>query len=212
MPDDYQEEIREPVRQLAASGGDLRDEVRRLVMTALVDRQADPEAIRKVMKATVEGLGEGFSGHVDTAGGSLKTALTGLDEALGKGLYALQMALDESWQNGRRFADEDLRLAYEAVKGLEDDMVGTLKTTGEKSKGVLKEEFASLQDHIRRTGSDAGSQARAVLETLSRELAPVTAEAAKDAQSTAREAVGRLSAVASGILRGLADALDKRTA
>jgi hypothetical protein len=212
MPDDYQEEIREPLRNLAAGGGDLREEVRRLVMTALVDRQADPEAIRKVMKASVEGLGEGFSGHADAAGSSLKTAWAGLDEALSKGLYALQMALEESWQNGRRFADEDLRRAYEAVKGLEDDMVGTLKAAGEKSKGVVKDEFASLHDHFRNTGSDAGNQARSVLETLGRELAPVTSEAAKDAQAKAREAVGRLGAVASGILRGLADALDKRIA
>lgn len=206
----YQEEVREPVMRLAAAGGDLREDVRRLVIAALVDRQVDPKAIREVMQATVEGLGEGLSDHVDTAGSSLKTAMAGLDEALGKGLYALHMALDESWQNGRRFTDEDLRTAYEAVKGLEDDMVGTLKATGEKSRGVLKDEFTSLREHLARNGSDTGSQARDVLATLARQMAGVAGEAAKDAQVTARETGQRLSAVASGILRGLADTLDKR--
>jgi hypothetical protein len=210
MSDDYQETIREPMRQLAGKGGDLREDVRRLVVEALLDKHLDPKALREVMKAAVEGLGEGLSGHADTAGGSLKTAMSGLDDALGKGLYALQLALDETWQRGKRFTDEDLRAAYEAVKGLEDDMVGTLKVTGEKSKGAVKEEFASLRDHLARTGSDAGVQAKDVLVTLSRQLADTAGGAAKDAQTDAREAVQRLSAVASGILRGLADTLDKR--
>jgi len=210
MSDDYQETIREPMRQLAGKGGDLREDVRRLVTDALLDKHLDPKAIREVMKAAVEGLGEGLSGHAETAGGSLKTAMTGLDEALGKGLYALQLALEESRQRGKRFTDEDLRTAYDAVKGLEDDMVGTLKVTGEKSKGVVKEEFANWRDHLARTGSDSGTQARDVLATLSRQLADTATGAAKDAQVDAREAVQRLSAVASGILRGLADTLDKR--
>lgn len=211
MADDYQQEIREPMRQLAASGGDLREDVRRLVTSALLDKEVDPKALRQVVQATVEGLGEGLSEHVGTARDSLSTAITGLDEALGKGLYALKLALEESWQNGKRFTDEDLRVAYEAVKGVEDDMVGTLKTTGEKSKGVLKEEFASLRDHLARTGTDSGAQARDVLGLLTRQMTGVAEGAAKGAQSTVREASQRLSAVASGILRGLADSLDKRT-
>lgn len=209
---EYQEEVREPVIRLAAGGGDLREDVRRLVLAALVNRQVDPKAIREVMQATVEGLGEGLSGHADTAGSSLKTAVSGLDEALGKGLYALHMALEESWQNGKRFTDEELRVAYEAVKGLEDDMVGTLKSTGEKSKGVLKDEFASLRDHLARTGTDTGTQAKDVLAILARQMTSAADGAAKDAQVTVREASQRLSAVASGILRGLADTLDKRSA
>lgn len=210
MSDDYQETIREPMRELAGKGGDLREDVRRIVTDALLERHLDPKAIREVMRATVEGLGEGLSGHAETAGGSLRTAMTGLDEALGKGLYALQMALEESWQNGKRFTDEDLRAAYDAVKGLEDDMVGTLKATGEKSKGVVKDELDHWRDHLARSGSDAGVQARDVLSSLSRQLAVTAGGAAKDARTDAREAVQRLSAVASGILRGLADTLDKR--
>jgi hypothetical protein len=210
MSDDYQQEVLEPVKQMAAAGGDLREDVRRLVVAALIERQADPKAIRQVMKATVGGLGEGLSEHAESAGRSLKTAITGLDEALGKGLYAMKLALDESWQTGKRFTDEDLRTAYEAVKGLEDDMVGTLKVTGEKSKGMLKEEFASLRDHLSRGGSDTGTQAREVLATLTRQMADVAGGVAKDTQASLHDARQRLSAVASGILRGLADSLDQR--
>ena len=88
MSDDYQETIREPMRELAGKGGDLREDVRRIVTDALLERHLDPKAIREVMRATVEGLGEGLSGHAETAGGSLRTAMTGLDEALVRKLSA----------------------------------------------------------------------------------------------------------------------------
>jgi hypothetical protein len=210
MSDDYQESVQEPVRQLAAGGGDLREAVRRLVVAALVERQVEPRAIREVMQATVDGLGEGLSGHAESARHSLKSAVSGLDEALSKSLHALNLALDESWQNGKRFTDEDLRTAYEAVKGLEDDMVGTLKSTGERSKGVLRDEFAHLREHLSRAGSDTGRQARDVLVTLTRQMSDTAGGMARDTHATVHDARQRLSAVTSGILRGLADSLDQR--
>jgi len=47
---------------------------------------------------------------------------------------------------------------------------------------------------------------------LGRDIGQVAGAAARDAHSDVREAAGRLSAVASGILHGLADALDSRQA
>lgn len=203
-------EVREPVREAASEGGDLRERVRRLVLDAVVNRQSDPQAVRQVMKDAVEGLGEGLGGHAGNAGETLRTAMAGLDEAMSKSIYALRMAVEESWEKGRQFADTDLRTAYDAMRGLEDDLLGTLRTTGEKSQGLLKEEFSRLGEHLMRNGTDTGAQTRKVLEVLSRDLGATTTEAARDIQADAREASGRLSAVTSGILRGLADAMDGR--
>ncbi len=203
-------EVREPMREAASAGGDLREKVRRLVLDAVVEHQADPEALRAVMQETVAGLGEGLGGHAGNAGETLRTALTGLDEAMSKSLFALQMAVEESWEKGRHFADTDLRSAYDALRGLEDDLLGTLRSTGDKSQGLLREEFSRLGEHLRRNGTDTGTQTRRVLEVLSRDLGATTAEAARAVQIDAREAAGRLTAVTSGILRGLADAMDGR--
>lgn len=203
-------DIQEPVRRLAGEGGDLRERVRALVVAGLLDRKADPKAMREVMRATVDGLGDGLSTQAERTGESLRSAVRGLDEALGKGLYALRLALEESGGEGRRFAETDLKEAYAAVKGLEDDLVGTLRVTGERSQGLLREEFGKLREHLARAGSDTGGQAREVLATLSRRLQDQAGEAVQTARHDAREASGRLSQVASGILRGLADAVDSR--
>lgn len=205
-------EVREPIREAAGQGGDLRERVRSLVLDALVKRQADPKAMGQVMRDAVAGLGEGLGQHTTHAGDSLKTAMTGLDEALGKSMYALQMAVEESWENGRRFADADLRSAYDAVRGLEDDLVGTLRSAGDKAQGALKEEFTRLGEHLARNGSDTGTQAQRVLEVLNRDLGGAVADAAQDLRADAREAAGRLSEVTSGILRGLSEAWDSRKA
>lgn len=206
-----EEEVSVSLREAANEGGeDLRARVRGLVLKAIVHRKADPKAFRKVMKEAVAGLGEGMDGHADRAAASLKDGLAGLDEAVGKSLYALQSALEETWGNGRRFADADLREAYDAVRGLDDDLVGTLREAAGKSKGVLKDEFGRLSEHLARNGSDTGTQLKSVLEVLGRQLAGTATDAGRDVKVDAREAAGRLSAVTSGILRGVADALDGR--
>ena len=205
-------EVRIPVSEAAGSGGDLREQVRKIVVDALLKRQADPAAIKDVMKAAVEGLGDGLGPQAANASESLKTAMNGMDEALSKTLLAMKMAMDESWQTGRRFAEEDLKSAYEAIRNLDDDLVATLKTTGERSQGVLKDEFARIYEHLTRTGMDTTAQTRSVLETLTRQMSAVAVDSSKEAMRTAYVAGERLNAVTSGILRGLADVVDKRDA
>ena len=52
-------EIEESVRAAGTDENELRERIRGLVMKALVDHQADPAAIRDVMRDTVAGGGAG---------------------------------------------------------------------------------------------------------------------------------------------------------
>jgi hypothetical protein len=64
--------------------------------------------------------------------------------------------------------------------------------------------------HLARTGTDTGAQVRAVLETLNSRMGSIAVGSAAETMATVEEARGRLSAVASGILRGLADSIDSK--
>lgn len=211
MSEGNAQELVGPVSQAASEAVDLRSRVRQLVTDAILKREADPKELKAVMQATVEGLGTGLAQRGSHAGEALKEAMAGLDEAVAKSVYAVKMAVDESWGQGRQFADEDLRAALDAVRNLEDDMVGTLKRTGEKSQGLLKAEFDKLREHLARTGTDTGSQVRETVGTLNGKLAAAASGSAGEARQAAKEATGRLAAVTSGILRGLADALDNKS-
>lgn len=210
MATEITKDVLEPAREAASSAEDIRAEVRRLVTQALLEREADPKAIKAVIQATVEGVGQGLGQRAGDVGKALQEAMTGIDEAVAKSVYAVQMAVEEAWGQGREFADADLREAYTAVKDLEDDLMATLKRTGDKAQGTLKSEFESLREHLARTGTDTGAQVKTVLGTLNDRFNAAAAGSAGEAGQAAREAAGRLSAVTSGVLRGLADALDRK--
>jgi gas vesicle protein len=177
-------------------------------MKALVDHQADPAAIRDIMRDTLAGLGDGLVERGSQAGGALREAVVGLDEAVGRSVYAMRMAMEEAWGMGHNFATTDMRDTVEAVKNLEDDLLSTIKEASDKTQGWLKGEYADLGSHLARNGTDTGAQVRAVLERLNSRMSGIAVGAGAETLATAGEARARLSAVASGILRGLADALD----
>lgn len=208
MTIENKEEIAESVRSATEEDGELRGRVRSLVMKALVDHQTDPEAIRAVMRDTLAGVGDGLVARGNQASSALREAVTGMDEAVGRSVYAVQMAMEEAWGVGHRFAETDMKETVEAVKGLEDDLLGTLREASDRTQGWLKGGFADLGLHLARTGTDTGAQVRAVMETLNSRMASIAMGSRADSLAAAEQARGRLADVASGILRGLADSID----
>ena len=137
-------------------------------------------------------------------------AVRGMDEAVGRSVYAVQLAVEEAWGKGHRFAESDVKETVDSVKGLEEDLLSTLKEASDKTQGWLKGEFADLGIHLARTGTDTGAQVRSVLHTLSSRMGGIASGSVADSVNTLQEAQGRLATVASGILRGLADSIDAR--
>ncbi len=208
MSIENKQEITENARAAAGDEAELRERIRAMVMQALVDRQADPAAIRDVMRDTIAGVGDGLFERGSQASTALREAVRGMDEAVGRSVYAVQMAVEEARGKGRRFADADVKEAVDAVKGLEGDLLSTLKEASDKTQGWLKGEFADLSLHLARTGTDTGAQVREVMEKLGSQMGGISAGALADSMAAMQEAQGRLATVASGILRGLADSLD----
>jgi ElaB/YqjD/DUF883 family membrane-anchored ribosome-binding protein len=205
-----QQEVLVPISEAVAQEGALRERIRQLVLDALVKREVDATAVREVMRDAMDGIGIGLGQRAGQAGEALSEAVGGLDEALSRTLYAMQQAVEEGWAQGRQFAQSDMKEAYDSVKGLDDDLLGVLKSTGEKAQGVLRNEFEAIRGHLTTTGTDTGRQMKQVLEVLGNRLNSAAAGSGQEAREAAQLAGGRLREVASGILRGLADALDKR--
>lgn len=211
MSFDKQEEIFDEVRAATDAEADLKERVRVIVMKAMIDREVAPAAIREVISATVDGVGEGLVARGAQAGTALRDAMQGMDEAVASCVHSLQMALEEAWGNGRQFADGDVRETVESMRSLEQDLLKTLRDAAEKSQGWLKSEFGEVLGHMQRTGTDTGARVKTVMESLNSRLVSSVAGYGKDARTAAEQSKARLSQVASGILRGLADALDAKS-
>ncbi len=204
------QELAENIRASADDVEQLREKVRALVMKALVEHQADPAAMREVMRDTLAGVGDGLVERGNQASAALREAVRGLDEAVGRSVYAVQMALEEAWGAGHRFAETDVKQTVEAMKDLEADLLSTIREAADKTQGWMKGEFADLGTHLARTGTDTGAQVRAVMEKLNSRMGGIAAGSMAETVVTAQEARNRLTSVASGILRGLADSLDAK--
>lgn len=204
------EQIRTDVSAVMAGDADLRERVRGMVLRALVDHSGDPAQVRDLLRQVLAGVGAGMAQRGAQAADAAREAVRGLDEALARFIYAMQMALEEGWGQGLQFAASDLKQAVDEIKGLEEDLLGTLKESADKSQDVARDVLAGLYDHLKRNGTDTGNQVKGVLETLGNRLAGAAGGAGGELRDQARESGERLRAVASGILRGLADGLDGR--
>jgi hypothetical protein len=209
---EFNEKLTSDARDAASSDAGLRERIRGLVMRALVDRQADPRAIKAVMRSALAGVDGGLSLRGEQAGEALREAVKGVDEAVARSVYAMRLALDEAWGQGRDFAEGDARETLSSLQDLEDDLLLTLKHAADDTKGWMKGEFTDLAAHLKRTGTDTGAQVRDVVERLNSRLVTAAKGSGADAMVAAHATRARLSEVASGILRGLADALDARSA
>jgi hypothetical protein len=210
MSIELNEKVISDVRAAASDDEGLRERVRALVMQALVERRADPSAVKSVLRSTLAGIDGGLAQRGVEAGGAVREAVKGLDEAVARSVYSIKMALEEAWGQGREFADSDVKDAVSSMQDLEEDLLLTLKNAADDSKSWLKAEFTDVRAHLSRTGTDTGAQVRDVMHRLNSRLASAASGSGADAMTAASVTRTRLSEVASGILRGLADALDVR--
>ncbi|MCP5276987.1 MAG: hypothetical protein H6935_01335 [Thiobacillus sp.] len=209
MSMENKEQIGEIISVAMARDQDLRERVRAMVMRALSERTWDKAEIRDVISQAFAGVGAGMPQRGSQAAAAAREAVQGLDEAVGRSVYALQMALEEAWEQGRQFTDTDMKSTVDELKGLEEDLLGTLKDSADRGQGFVKEALSGLYDHLKLNGTDTGSQVQGVLDLLANRLAGAAHGAGSELKEQAREGRDRLKSVASGILRGLADGLDK---
>jgi len=210
MSIELNEKVVSDVQAAASADEGLRERIRVLVMQALVERRAEPAAVKSVLRSALAGIDGGLAQRGVQAGSAVREAVKGLDEAVARSVFALQMALDEAWSHGRDYTENDVKDTVSTVQDLEEDILSTLKSAADDAKGWLKAEFTDLGGHLARTGTDTGAQVRDVMQRLNSRLASAAAGSGADVITAAGASRARLNEVASGILRGLADALDAR--
>jgi hypothetical protein len=204
------EKVLMEAKTATATDEGLRERVRSLVMHALVERKADPGAVKDVIRSAIAGIDGGLAQRGVEAGDAVREAVKGMDEAVARSVYAIRMALEEAWEQGREFADTDAKEAVSSIQDLEEDLLSTLRNAADDAGGWIRSELRDLAVHLKRTGTDTGMQARDVTRRLNNRLSSAARGSGADAKRAVNTTRARLSEVASGILRGVADAIDGR--
>ena len=183
------------------AGGDVARRMRDVTLEALRNRRFDREGIREVVRAVTEGMAAAAPASGGTMRKALGQAFRGIDEALTKSVEAGESALKQMVATGRGISDNEVKQALAGLKKIEEDFVATVSQVASSTNERVRPELQDLVKRATRAGTETGRQA-----------AHLMAEFTFTSIELAGEFSARFAKMASGVLAGMADALEKSAA
>jgi hypothetical protein len=197
------EKLRAAARE-AATGTDVRTAVRDITVSALSEGRLDSPRIREVVDAVLSGVGQAVEGRGLGARQVLEDAWKGVDEALSKSAEAVRLSLLEARTDLSSFAESDLRRALSDLRDLDKLFLDTAAEVARGAGNTAKQIIEQLVQHAVRAGTDAGRTAGGAADALQHLLEDAANRGVKLGVNVTRQ----VAQLASGVLAGLADALD----
>ena len=201
------------VRQAASDsvrhGDDVRERIRDLTLETLTQRRFDRNAIRDTVRVITEGIGRGAEGAGAGAQHSLAEAIRGMDSALSRAVEAGEAALRQLVDAGRGVSERELQQAFAGLRKIEEDFVTTVSEVAESASERVRPELKEALGQATRTGTETGKKTAAAMTELAQQLAGTSVELTLAGIELAGAFGARFARIASGMLAGTADALDK---
>ena len=198
---DSTDSIRKAAVDAMKSGGDVARRVQEVTLEALRNRRFDREGIRDVVRAVTEGM----ASAAPTSGGTVRQvmgqAFRGMDEALTKSVEAGEQALRQLVSTGRGVADNEVKQALAGLKKIEEDFIVTVSKVASSANERARPELRALVERATHAGTETG-----------RQTAKLMAEFTFAGMELAGQFSVRFAQMASGVLAGMADALEKSAA
>ena len=192
-------------RSAAENGKDIHNEVRAIVIDALVEHQLDKDSVKRVIEAVFEGVTEGAPKSTKDLKDIMMEAADGLDEGLSTAAEASKLAIEEATGRIDEFSEKDVKQAWEDLKDLEGLFVSGLKDLAKAGTSATKGMLGDMVTHIERTGTATGKTVSDALETLGKSTAKVHRPSIADIEKASRASVATIASIAAGFLEGIAD-------
>lgn len=208
-PDMSEERLKQAAHEFVRQGVDIRSKVHDLTLAALQSRKFDRDAMRDVFRAVTAGVAAGAENTPDMRQ-ALADGLKGMDQALAKSAEAGATALKQLAATGKSFSDTELKSALASLKKLEDDFIGTVSHVADAAGSQVQPELRSALGNLTHTGTETGKQLALTMNEFAHTFANFSIDATIAGLEVASEFGARFANLASGILSGVADALDKK--
>jgi hypothetical protein len=196
-----EDNLKQAAGEAMKAGEDVRRRFRDLTLSALSNRRFDREGIREVVRAMTEGMAAAAPASGGTMRKAMGQAFRGMDEALTKSVVAGEEALRKLVATGRSISDNEVKQALTGLKKIEEDFLSTVGQVAESANERVRPDLRDLAQRAARAGTETGRQAASLM---------------ADVTFSGIELAGHFSArfaqMASGVLAGMADALEKSAA
>src|SRR5262245_4397751 len=193
-----EDSLRQAAADAMKAGEDITRRVRDLTLEALKNRRFDREGIRETVRAVTEGMASAAPASAGSLRKAMGQAFRGMDEALTKSVEAGESALRQMVATGRSIGDHEVKEALAGLKKIEHDFVETVSKVAASANERARPELRALVERAAHAGTETGRQ---------------TAHLMKEFTFSGMELAGQFSVrfaqMASGVLAGMADALEK---
>jgi hypothetical protein len=196
----------------AAEDQAIRDRVRVLMSQVLQQGQIDPEGVKEVIRAVTRGVLSGTTSTAGASGTEFTDAVRRLDAALVVSAEAAHRALETVAIRGTDVTDNDIKGALASLIELQEDCLGAVNVVSERATGDnLRRELDQLAVHAQNVGVEVSARASASMNEFASRIAGTYRETTVPSLEAARAFSARMALLTSGVIAGVADALNDQS-
>lgn len=194
----------------AKQGEQLRQAVGEATLKALQARELTLKNIRSTLAAVTDAAGQGAAKNL-VAGADvpalLDKAVAGMDDALLKAVEANRTALGTLTAQGADLRDKHLSKALDDLDKMEDAMFAAVRKTAAGAGAPLAGAWGAVLEKMQAGGTLSGAQASATSEQLTQQMQDAMRSSRAASMRAAQALAESYTAVVSGVLMGMSDAL-----
>ncbi len=202
------EEARSKAEQIAASGRDVRDRIRKTFVDVVEKGKLDLDQMQTTARRMFDGAAEAVRRSVpDDPEGVLKDVTRGLADGLGSAASATRSALSNAAEKGQKFTREELDRTTKALSNIEKQFVETVSGIAGDLRDQLKTQGNDLIEHAKKAMADIRPAIEGALKAARQDPIKLAGETVKAGVEASRQTVGVLAQAMAGLLRGAGDVL-----
>ncbi len=194
----------------AKQGAQLKQATSQAVLTALQGRELSLKNIRGALKQVAEAASAGVAKNL-TAGvdpeALLEKAVAGMDEAMLKAVEANRTALTTLAAQGADLRDKHLQKAMDDLEKMEDSLFAAVKKAADGAGAPMAGAWGPILEKMQAGGTLSGNQAAATAEQMAAQMQSTLRTTRAASMKAAQALAESYTAMVSGVLLGMSEAL-----
>jgi hypothetical protein len=199
----------------AQQGEQVRKAVANATLQALQGRELTLKNIRSALKGVTEAVNSGLAKGglpATDADALVDKAVAGMDEALLKAVEANRLALGQLVQQGADLRDKHLSKALADLDKFEDTLMASVRKASAGAGEQLAGSWGAVLEKMQAGGTLSGSRASATAEKLMEDMHAAMRSSRAASLKAAQAMAESYTAMVSGVLLGMAEALQQGSA
>jgi hypothetical protein len=196
----------------AQQGAQLKKAATDATLAALQGRELTLKNIRAALKSVADAASQGAAKNLGAGVNPealLDNAVAGMDAALLKAVEANRVALGQLAAQGADLREKHLKKAIDDLDKFEDTLFATLKKTAEGAGAPLAGAWGQVLEKMQAGGTMSGAKAASTAEQFTEQMQTAIKTSRAAGLRAAQALAESYTAMVSGVLIGMSDALQQ---